>query len=62
MSLFHLVRAVFGPVGADVISPWHWTDYNEESRHELTFQLTRIVIGIREFQRPGLESSCERCL
>ncbi|KAK4058794.1 hypothetical protein OIO90_000240 [Microbotryomycetes sp. JL221] len=37
----------FGPIGANVLSPWAWTGYDEEARHELTFQLTRIVIGIQ---------------
>ncbi|KAK4705797.1 sodium/hydrogen antiporter, partial [Phenoliferia sp. Uapishka_3] len=36
-----------GPIGLNWISPWIWTDYSDEARNELTFQLCRIVIGIQ---------------
>ncbi|ORY61930.1 Sodium/hydrogen exchanger family-domain-containing protein [Leucosporidium creatinivorum] len=41
------VGIAFGPIGANVISPWEWTNGDEEARHELTFQLTRLVVGIQ---------------
>ncbi|KAK4053853.1 hypothetical protein OIV83_001509 [Microbotryomycetes sp. JL201] len=37
----------FGPIGANVISPWAWTNYDDRARHELTFQITRVIIGIQ---------------
>jgi NhaP-type Na+/H+ or K+/H+ antiporter len=29
------------------ISPWIWVDYDEDALNNLTFQITRIVIGIQ---------------
>ncbi|KAI5478602.1 Cation/H+ exchanger [Pseudohyphozyma bogoriensis] len=36
-----------GPVGLDWLSPWKWTGYDDDARHELTFQLCRLVIGVQ---------------
>ncbi|KAM0792364.1 hypothetical protein ACM66B_005044 [Microbotryomycetes sp. NB124-2] len=37
----------FGPIGANIISPWAWTAYDDNARHDLTFQITRVIIGIQ---------------
>ncbi|GAA5871710.1 hypothetical protein JCM3774_003025 [Rhodotorula dairenensis] len=36
-----------GPIGLDWVSPWQWVSFDEEARYNLTFQLTRLVIGIQ---------------
>ncbi|GAA5996141.1 uncharacterized protein JCM10292_007417 [Rhodotorula paludigena] len=36
-----------GPIGLDWVSPWKWTNYDDEARFNLTFQITRLVIGIQ---------------
>ena len=36
-----------GPIGLDWVSPWQWTNFDDEARYNLTFQITRLVIGIR---------------
>ncbi|GAA6057769.1 hypothetical protein JCM3770_006835 [Rhodotorula araucariae] len=41
------VGIAVGPIGLDWISPWQWVNGDESARHNLTFQLTRIVIGIQ---------------
>jgi hypothetical protein len=57
--LFLLTRycyAAVGPIGLDWVSPWQWVNFDEEARYNLTFQLTRLVIGIRESRIVVLES------
>ncbi|GAA5837487.1 hypothetical protein JCM9279_006769 [Rhodotorula babjevae] len=41
------VGIAVGPIGLDWISPWQWTSFDEEERRNLTFQITRVVIGIQ---------------
>ncbi|GAA5879332.1 hypothetical protein JCM1840_006952 [Sporobolomyces johnsonii] len=36
-----------GPIGLDWISPWQWTNFDDSARNNLTFQITRLVIGIQ---------------
>ncbi|KWU46429.1 hypothetical protein RHOSPDRAFT_3541, partial [Rhodotorula sp. JG-1b] len=36
-----------GPIGLDWVSPWQWTNFDDEARYNLTFQITRLVIGIQ---------------
>lgn len=48
-ALLTVVGIVVGPLVANWISPWKWTSHDDESRNELTYQLTRIAIGIQVF-------------
>ncbi|GAA5904888.1 uncharacterized protein JCM6883_004900 [Sporobolomyces salmoneus] len=41
------VGIIAGPIALNWISPWIWVDYDEDSLHNLTFQITRLVIGIQ---------------
>ncbi|GAA5848387.1 hypothetical protein JCM8547_004499 [Rhodosporidiobolus lusitaniae] len=41
------VGIAVGPIGLDWLSPWRWVNYDEEARMTLTFQITRVVIGIQ---------------
>ncbi|GAA5989255.1 hypothetical protein JCM10908_001228 [Rhodotorula pacifica] len=41
------VGIAVGPIGLDWVSPWQWTSFDDEARYNLTFQLTRLVIGIQ---------------
>ncbi|BGO97657.1 hypothetical protein NBRC10513v2_001651 [Rhodotorula toruloides] len=41
------VGIAVGPIGLDWVSPWQWVNFDEEARYNLTFQLTRLVIGIQ---------------
>ncbi|GAA5929313.1 hypothetical protein JCM10213_006346 [Rhodosporidiobolus nylandii] len=41
------VGIAVGPIGLDWLSPWQWVNFDEDARYALTFQITRIVIGIQ---------------
>ncbi|BGP22763.1 hypothetical protein JCM10295v2_001654 [Rhodotorula toruloides] len=41
------VGIAVGPIGLNWVSPWQWVNFDEEARYNLTFQLTRLVIGIQ---------------
>ncbi|GAA5968092.1 hypothetical protein JCM11641_003727 [Rhodosporidiobolus odoratus] len=41
------VGIAVGPIGLDWLSPWQWVNFDEEARLSLTFQITRVVIGIQ---------------
>lgn len=49
MSLRRYSATAVGPIGLDWVSPWQWTNFDDEARYNLTFQITRLVIGIRKF-------------
>lgn len=38
---------IFGPIAANIFSPIGWVGNNDEALNNLTFQITRIVIGIQ---------------
>lgn len=42
-----LIGIAFGPIGADIFSPFRWVDNDRHSLGELTFQISRIVIAIQ---------------
>ncbi|GAA97563.1 uncharacterized protein L969DRAFT_91475 [Mixia osmundae IAM 14324] len=42
-----IVGIIVGPIGTNWISPWIWSDYDEELRNKITYEFMRIVIGIQ---------------
>ena len=42
-----LLGIAVGPIAWNIVSPFDWTNYNTDLQNRLTYEVTRIVIGVQ---------------